>query len=161
MKWWKAVAAVHDFLGIGRNILDREEKSLYLKRYYLFSSRFMEYIYPAWSRRVVIHKTWRSDEDGFHNHPWRWRSRLLEGGYWEHTPEGKFWRDETMGWRSGRAQDFHRLELDPDHAESLGLSRETWSMFDMGPREGKWGFLDKRNNWVYWREYIKNRPKYI
>lgn len=163
MRWFEVVAQICEWFGRRWTILDREERYPYLIRYYLFSTRFLDRICPRLSYRVVLHHTIQSDDprEGLHDHPWSWKSKLVSGGYWEHTPSGRIWRDSTQPWRSGAATDLHRLELDPDHAESLGLSRDTWSLFVMGPREREWGFMDHNGVWVHWHEYIRNRNRYM
>jgi hypothetical protein len=150
-RWFHVVARVCKILGLYRLILDREEKRPYLHRYYLLQTRWLGKWFPKLSYRIVLHNCVLSDEDGLHDHPWDWKSKVLAGGYWEHTPEGEHWRGPEGGWRSRKASDFHRLVLDPDCQE------ETWSLFVMGPKKKEWGFLDKDGQWVPWYEYISNR----
>ena len=139
-------------------IKDRDEDEDYLERYYLFSTRWLKPFIPSWSYRVVLHRTLRSDIDGLHDHPWSWKSRILEGGYQEDTPGGPFWRAPEHGWRSRTGEDYHRLVLVPDR---LKPDEQVWSLFVMGPRYKDWGFLDKEGKWVHHQEYFKNREKYF
>jgi hypothetical protein len=39
---------------------------------------------------ITLHKVLVSDEPTLHDHPWSWGAFIIKGGYWEHTPEGKF-----------------------------------------------------------------------
>lgn len=156
------IAKVCDVLRLRRIITTRDNSAWYMIRYYLFSTRFLAPIFPSLSGRLVLHRVLRSDEDGLHDHPWRWRARIIRGGYWERTPMGRFWRDSSMGWRSGQSDDFHRLELDPNHSEKMTGHREVWSLFWMGPKFGKkWGFLAADGYWVESEEYFANRDKYV
>ena len=158
LKLIHALAATLKFFGAYKVLWDRESnenKGPYLIRYYLFSSRWLKNIIPGWSYRVVLHNTKRSDPDGLHDHPWPWKSLLLHGGYWEETPDGRFWRSPEDGWRSRVGEDFHRLVLDEND------DGETWSLFVMGPRYKEWGFLSKDGQWVQWQEYIDNRHLYF
>lgn len=99
------------------------------------------------SYRAVLHHMHESDLDGLHDHPWPWASWVLSGGYWEHAPEGKFWRwPGHLRFRSAKA--LHRLELDPN------TRKEVWTLFLMGPRQREWGFVDREHkNWVPWYKH--------
>lgn len=150
MKWYKIIASICSFFGLKKIILNREKTRPYLERYYLISTRWLGKLIPSLSYRLVLHKTLESDEAGLHDHPWSWSSRILSGGYWEATPHGKFWRSPKDGWRKRTANDYHRLELDPNTTE------EVWSLFIMGPRVKEWGFLSKDGHWVYYEDYLDN-----
>ena len=54
-----------------------------------------------------------SDEPTLHNHPWNWGALIVKGGYWEHTPNGKFWRGPGS-FRFRKSEDLHYLELAKD-----------------------------------------------
>lgn len=170
MRWWIPVSRICKFFswttqsiedgrteqhGLYRLIMDRAENLPYLHRYYLLNTRWLERWFPRLSYRIVLHHTVLSDDDGLHNHPWTWYSKIISGGYWEHTPEGTFWRGPEGGWRKRGKDDFHRLVLEPSCKE------ETWSLFVMGAHLYEWGFLDKDDNWVQHEEYINNRHLYI
>lgn len=160
MRWFHVVARVCKFFGLYRLILDREHKEPYLHRYYLLNTRWLARLKPEWSYRLVLHKCVKSDADGLHDHPWPWKSKILDGGYYESMPGEKVgepirvWRGPEDGWRSCKATDWHRLELPYEGAES-------WSLFLMGPKEKEWGFQDRDGNWVQWQEYIENRHLYV
>lgn len=99
----------------------------YLERWYIFRSRRFG---------LFIHRFWKSDEDGVHDHPWNNFSWILKGGYWENLPDGqKLWR--APGFKKFRtAEEFHRLEI-PDGEEG-----GTWTIFGHFKRRRKWGFWD-------------------
>lgn len=154
MKWYKVLANVCSRLGLKKVIPNRERTRPYLERYYLVSTRWLARWFPSLSYRIVLHRTLESDGSGLHDHPWSWASKILSGGYWEATPDGKFWRSPSDGWRRRSATDYHRLELEPSNTD------EVWSLFIMGPRTKDWGFLSEDGNWVPWREYLDNIKPY-
>jgi len=169
MRWFHVVAKICKSLGLYHLILDRENNEPYLHRYYLLNTRWLDPIFPKLSYRLVLHNCVKSDIDGLHDHPWDWKSMILEGGYWETLPivnndsmtedikpqkVRRIWRGPGNGWRSCKSTDYHRLELPHEGAEC-------WSLFLMGPRKKDWGFQDRNGNWVRWDEYINNREKYI
>jgi len=121
-------------------IKTRDGKEDYLIRYYYQDGR------PDY--RVTIHNTLLSDESGLHDHPWDWASLILKGGYWENTPEGRFWRG-AGDFRIRTANDYHRLEIDPEKAGG-----ETWSLFIMGKKFKHWGFLNEFDRWEQWQHYL-------
>lgn len=126
-----------------RIILDRDGKTPYLERYYIF----LQNRKPWFPFNVVIHKILLSDLDDLHDHPWPYATLILRGGYWEHTPEGRFWR--APGWFTFRkATALHRLELDPN--------KECWTMFFMGKRCRDWGFM-RNGTWVEAEQYLRER----
>ncbi len=132
--------------GMKRIILDREEKNPYLIRYYYLNLRPFA--------RIVIHRFMRSDVDGLHDHPWAFQNYILSGGYWEHTIDGKFWREPGYTGVSD-ANFLHRVELDPEKSGD----EEIWTLFMMGPKEKPWGFLDNNGEWVEHEIYLENRLK--
>lgn len=167
MRWWIPISKICKFFswttekdgityqrGLYRLITDREMSEPYLHRYYLFSTRWLKRWFPKLSYRLVLHKCVRSDADGLHDHPWDWKSKILEGGYWEHLSGGASMYRGPGGWRSSKATDFHRLVLPRDCSYS-------WSLFLMGPKTKDWGFLDRNGEWVQWEEYIYNRHLYV
>ena len=140
------VAAELERLRKKRIILDREAETPYLIRYYYLNLRPFV--------RVVIHRFIRSDIDGLHDHPWAFQNYILTGGYWEHTIEGKFWREP--GYHGiAEANFLHRVELDPEKSNH----EEIWTLFMMGPKEKSWGFIDNDGTWVEHKTYLENRLK--
>ena len=148
--WYKRLADWLERRGRVKVIMDRENKAPYLIRHYiLFQDR------PKWFPfNIYLHKTLQSDEDGLHDHPWAWASLILEGGYYEDTPEGRFWRGPGS-FRVRKATDFHRLVLSPWSA----TGEECWSLFIVGRRKKDWGFLNESGVWEYWRNYLARRDK--
>ena len=153
--WYKTIANWCKKRGKYTVILDRESKQPYLERYYL---------HPRWLTlglfRVVIHKFWKSDDDtAYHDHPWLfWGSKLLEGDYIEHTPEGSFRRTPgKVRWHNG--WDMHQIELDKDEA---GNEKAVWTLFIMGVKVRNWGFIGDKTNWkwIKWDIFLQNKKKH-
>jgi len=146
-KMFLNVATKLESEGKKRIIMDRESKEPYLIRYYYQNYRPFA--------RITIHNILRSDIDGLHDHPWPFQTFILAGGYWEHTPEGIFWRGPGYHGIS-KASDFHRLEIDHKRA-----GEDTWTLFLMGPKEKEWGFLDTDGNWVRYDIYLEKRKQHL
>ena len=131
-------------LGRKRVILDRESQEPYLTRYYLFLKDRKWFPF-----NIFLHNFHKSDPDDLHDHPWPFITIILKGGYWEHTPKGKFWRGAgTINWAGSKS--LHRVELEP------GL--DTWTLFIPGPTVREWGFVDK-GIWKRHDQYIAERYK--
>ena len=103
-----------------RIITDRTGQIPYLIRYYIFLKDRNDFPF-----NVTLHKVLVSDEPTLHDHPWDWGAMILKGGYWEHTPEGKFWRGPGH-IRFRKAEDLHWLELAKDKD---GNEIPCWSIF--------------------------------
>jgi hypothetical protein len=131
-------------LGRKRVILDRESNEPYLTRYYLFLKDRKWFPF-----NIFLHNFHRSDPDDLHDHPWPFVTIILRGGYWEHTPKGKFWRGAgTVNWAGSKS--LHRVELVPDI--------DTWTLFIPGPTVREWGFIDK-GIWKRHDRYLAERYK--
>lgn len=140
------------FNGRKRIIYNRDSTKEYLVRYYLFLKDRKNFPF-----NFTLHKVMMSDEPILHSHPWNWGALILKGGYWEHTPEGKFWRGPGS-IRFRKAEDLHYLELAKDEN---GNEIPCWSIFFMGKKsEGDhWGFL-VNGKMIHHEEFLKNREKY-
>jgi len=155
-----------------RVIMDRESKSPYLTRYYLFLKDRKKFPF-----NVFLHNFHRSDPDDLHDHPWPYATFILKGGYWEWVPiidttteypdpvvapketpkiigEKKIWRGPGH-FRVCKATSYHRIELEP------GV--DCWTLFMPGPQQREWGFLmhedwkPETQWWVYYEDYIDAR----
>lgn len=99
-------------------------------------------------QNVYLHHIRHSDDDrALHDHPYENTSIVLAGGYWEITPEGRFWR-EPGSITERPAEALHRLEVEP------GV--DAWSMFITGPRIREWGFACPQG-WRVWTEFVSAR----
>ena len=97
---------------------------------------------------VYLHTIWKSDDDrALHDHPWPSCSIIIDGGYTEVTPRGRYVRRAgdvvTRGpWAA------HRLELAPNqYAVTLFLT---------GPRLRTWGFHCPQG-WRPWNEFVSSQ----
>ncbi len=131
-------------IGRKRVILDRESQEPYLTRYYLFLKDRKWFPF-----NIFLHNFHKSDPDDLHDHPWPFITIILKGGYWEHTPKGKFWRGAGTINCAG-SKSLHRVELEP------GV--DTWTLFMPGPTVREWGFIDK-GIWKRHDQYLAERYK--
>lgn len=143
-----------------RIIPDRDGKGEYMHRYYLMFRDTLTHV-PTEQRKkfpfnLFLHKIMLSDEDYHHDHPWWYVVIILKGGYWEYTPQGKFWRGPGS-IRFAKATQLHHVELRKDEN---GKEIPNWSLFFHGPRQREWGFIDpKTNAWVRWDIYLERRKQ--
>jgi hypothetical protein len=113
-----------------------------------------------------LHKIARSDNDrDAHDHPWRWATLILWGGYndeqWgiERDTDGKpvrrvgpFWQKMFPGRLAFRRPDhLHRVRLHDDG--SLG-ERASWSLVWMAKKSAEWGFVTEDGTKIPWRKYL-------
>ena len=130
--------------GRKRIIMDRTDEEPYLVRYYLFLKERDNFPF-----NIFIHKFLKSDPDDLHDHPWGFRTVILKGGYWEHTEEGKFWREPGFT-QSVRPMHKHRVELKPNCT--------CWTLFIPYRRVREWGFY-RNGEWIESEEYFKKRKQ--
>ena len=142
MNWFLTML---DKLGRKRIIPDRNTQDPYLTRYYLFLKERKYFPF-----NVFLHQFHKSDEDVLHDHPWSFVSLIIKGGYWEHTPAGRFWRGPGT-IRRARARSLHRVELEP------GI--EPWTIFIPGPQVQDWGFVNQDGHWTQHEEYFEYKRK--
>ena len=137
-------------LGRKRIIYDRDGLNPYMERYYLL---FKDKLDEEESSRdlpfnFMLHKICQSDPDDLHDHPWWYATLILKGGYWEITPEGRFWRGAGH-FRLRSPHSLHRLEVPEGSAQS-------WSLFFRGPKVKQWGFI-KDGRWIFHKQYLQQR----
>ena len=133
-----------DKIGRKRVIMDRLSDEPYLTRYYLFLKDRKWFPF-----NIFLHNFHKGDPDDLHDHPWPFVTVILKGGYWEHTPEGKFWRGPGS-IRFAKSSQLHRVELCPN--------TDTWTLFFPGPVLKDWGFMEK-GKWVQHEQYLAERYK--
>lgn len=140
--------------GRKRLIYDRDGQDIYMERYYLL---FKDKLTEEESARslpfnLMLHKICLSDPDELHDHPWWYITLILKGGYWEITPDGRYWRGAGH-LRIRPPQSLHRLEV-PNNSQG------SWSLFLRGPKLKNWGFL-KEGRWVDHKSYLRQRQDKI
>ena len=133
-----------DKLGRRRVILDRESSEPYLTRYYLFLKDRKWFPF-----NVFLHNFHKGDLDDLHDHPWPYFTLILRGGYWEHTPGGRFWRAPGH-FRFQTPTSLHRIELEP------GVN--AWTLFIPGPKLREWGFI-VNGKWMHCEKYFEWRKR--
>ena len=142
-------AKAMDKLGRRRVITERDSDVPYLVRYYLFLKNRKHFPF-----NITLHKVLVSDVAVLHDHPWSYATLILKGGYYENTPNGRFWRGPGH-FRYRSASDLHYLELDKD---ADGNEIPCWSLFFMGRKAGAWGFI-KNGIWVHNKDYLARGAK--
>jgi len=131
-----------DKLGRKRVIMDRFENEPYLTRYYLFLKDRKWFPF-----NIFLHNFHKGDLDDLHDHPWPYLTIILRGGYWEHTPRGRFWRAPGH-IRFSTPRSLHRIELEPNVS--------TWTLFIPGPKIREWGFI-RKGEWVESQQYLREK----
>lgn len=129
-----SVVSAFDYLGRRRIVYDKITQEPYLERYYIFLKERGSFPF-----NIFIHKFLKSDPDDLHDHPWDYFTFILSGGYWEHTPEGNFWR-RPFSCRYRKAGSLHRIELNNDKPHC-------WTLFIPCRRKRDWGFVTN-SGWV-------------
>lgn len=98
---------------------------------------------------IYMHRWYTSDPDSLHDHPWDSVSVIIDTGYWEVTPAGRFWRKPgDITFR--KATDLHRVELET--ALKYPKAAHPLSLFITGPEVREWGF-HTANGFVVGRDY--------
>lgn len=136
-----AISCISLFNCMGRRriVYDKVTNEPYLERYYIFLKDRSNFPF-----NIFIHKFLKSDPDDLHDHPWDYYTFILRGGYWEYTPEGKFWR-RPFSCRHGKAKSLHRIELDKEKPYC-------WTLFIPCTRKRQWGFVTD-DGWINNKDY--------
>lgn len=114
---------------------------LYLKRWWV--GEFL-------GRTYLLHKFCSEDQDRYlHTHPWHAWSLILWGSYQEDVVDnmccvlGPVVKTRTKRW-------FNWIPGHRVHQVRKLLSKTCWTLFSVGPKQAKWGYLEKvRQRWVY------------
>ncbi len=117
--------------------------STYLYRWIVMSTRWLG---------VYIHRfvadDWSRD---LHDHPKRFVSIGLSGGYTEETPRG--FRHYAAPWiRTFPAEHIHRV--------ALGKHHECWTLVIVFRASRQWGFWHN-GEFLHWKEYVKGRFAHV
>lgn len=105
------------------------------------------------ANNVFVHIFVRSDDDrALHDHPWGWRTVLLEGHYDEFTPLDDA---NPAGPRARcRREAGDVVYRAPEHSHCIALTggAPALTLFSTGPKVREWGFWCK-GGWRHWRDY--------
>lgn len=125
---------------LGPDFVIRHGANVYLQRWYVIPRNPIFCIY--------LHRFLGDDEDrAMHDHPSVSLSWILKTGYWELTPDGKFWR-RAGALIARKATQFHRVVLERDENNK---PMPAISLFFFGPKYRNWGFDCKP--WRPWQEF--------
>ena len=134
--------------GRKRIIMDRDDKRPYMIRWQLIKDKIDTLSQSRDLKfNIYLHKIMLSDEPVLHDHPWNYFTFILWGGYWEHTPEGKFWRGPGH-WRFSKAESLHWIEV-PEGSYALSLFMRT-------KKTRTWGF-NTNQGWMDYKKYLTER----
>jgi len=149
-----------DFFDFEKNIIEREDGTPYLTRYYIFRKN------KWWQPSIYIHCIHESDADlELHCHPWaKSVSFILSGSYLEERREEidhplipsyainkKIFSPGNINYI--RSDDYHRLDL---------LTKKVWTLFISGPKTKDWYFWDRdTNEYTQWEEFEKKKRQML
>jgi hypothetical protein len=126
---------------IGPDFVIKHGPLPYLERWYVIPRNPIFCIY--------LHRFRMDDEDrAMHDHPSVSLSWILDVGYFEITPQGKFWRPPGA-IITRKATQLHRVVLKRDDGNE---PIPAISLFFFGPKYRNWGF-DCPRRWVPWQEF--------
>ncbi len=149
-------------------IMDRDNIRPYLERYYVMWPDSVKRERKDIPFNGFLHRFMLSDDPVFHNHPWDWyRTVILKGGYWEHTPWGTFWRGpgHTRLVRGGQWIPYNKEDPNSPNIPSdshwieIPKSGETWTFFMRGRTVRDWGFIPnpQDGHWIRWDVYLEQQ----
>lgn len=135
--------------------IERIERSdgLYLRRWVLFEPR-RRWVWGSLAGwRLLFHEFHRVDEDEcFHDHPWRFWTLVLWGGYEEETPDGH--RRTYPGRVYYRPAKYR-------HKITRLFARRVYTLVVTAPRERAWGFIPPHalHRWIHWKSFTERDRK--
>lgn len=111
---------------------------------------------------VYVHRIYREDLDPVpHDHPWRFWSVILRGGYTEEYHADT----RIIGWGVGRKRVYRRHNRGHAHGFPLqaahrivGVSPGTVTLVFVGRKVRSWGFYDSTGRFTDWRDALGLRP---
>jgi len=146
-KWWEQAAfqaiQQHHFI----IITSRSDNDAYMLRCWLTKPLIDSEDGGLQSANsTMIHRFFRPDTDpSLHDHPWWFRTHLLNGGYSEQLPVSTWKLGSVLGPRISQHVHEHvagdTIEHEATDLHSVcRLKPNTWSLVTTGPRIRKWGF---------------------
>lgn len=150
----KAYEMGHYLAIAGRGVTD-----LYMIRFWLTMPVLGADDEYQFADSMCLHHLVRADNDGaLHDHPARFKSVILEGGYEEALP--------PQGWTGPLGPDPDALKvrhMATDviihqaadlHSITNLIGDRVWTMVQTGPAERKWGFHPQGRPWMTYRDYL-------
>lgn len=100
---------------------------------------------------ILLHRIGTSDNGrDLHDHPWKFTSIVLRGGYEEEVADIRTpWRHTI---RDHKAGSIHRIRLDQAHTITRLHRTPTWTLIFTGPPRRQWGFYTE-DGWVKADDY--------
>lgn len=160
--WWHRLAREAVQRRTWRAIPSRDGTRLYLPRFWLSEARPAD---PSCDQdfdsgdSVLLHCFMRPDDDGaLHDHPWEFRSTILEGAYTEDRPAWDWSPSSPLGPQKieRRLRVAGQSVLVPArglHAVSQ-VQPYTWTLVQTGRRVREWGFHPAGRAWQPWQEFL-------
>ncbi len=150
------IGSIKKFGFIKKKVILRDsDEEAYLVRYNLFECSLFSF---------KIHKILKSDELCLHDHPWKFISLILKGGYWEHTPPVNQHKEDITSTYNGT--DYEKkwcgplsLLVRPAHwIHRLEIPKGKYALtFVITFKKSKsWGFFTPNFGFIDFRNYNKN-----
>jgi hypothetical protein len=120
---------------------------------YLYRWPLFRFAWGKWGKIYLHHfvgDDWSLD---LHDHPKRFISIGLWGGYWEYTPS-RFPELFTAPWiRSFPAEHIHRIAMRIDRK---GKRKSCWTVCIVLKPTREWGFWHL-GQFIHWRDYVRGK----
>ena len=171
--WWQREAALAWKRRDAWIIPGRNDDDVYLVRFWLSqpvrrerSDGACEVIESGDS--LLLHFFARGDDDqSLHDHPWDFRTTILNGGYWEHLPPLN-WQKTTID--DGFGPDWNMRRERRNAGDTVGhlatdlhcvgeVDVNTWTLVRTGPRVREWGFHPEGRRWVDYKTFLKAKKE--
>lgn len=124
-------ASESEFAFMKRVKIPRADGARYIDRFILIRCKLGS---------IMFHRIFSTDNDCMHDHPWWFKTLIIKGGYWEHTPSDYTWTKRTWygpgSWLYRPAEYTHRLEIP--------AGKQAWTLVFTGPEKRVWGFWTPR-----------------
>jgi len=105
---------------------------------------------------IKVHNIRLPDGDrALHDHPWRFTSIILKGGYTEEIP-----MDPGQGYGLWNTEFIRRGRFSRHTVQAAGLHRihwvdpDTWTLVFTRGHERVWGFSPDAGQWISWYEFL-------
>lgn len=144
-----------------KRVIERNEGIPYLIRWTIFGigkdSRYFS---------IKLHKILQSDSENLHDHPWKFISIILKGGYVETT---KFsYKLMEKGWDNCRYSECNEcnvlskiiwpgtiIKRPANWAHSLQINKPCWTLVFTFKKTKSWGFFTPKG-YINWKDYGKS-----